>query len=41
MFIGYDGVTCGVRPTPYALGIDAIARLDAAVPADRTVRMPG
>jgi hypothetical protein len=41
IFIGNDGVACGVRPTQYALGTDAIARLDAAVPPDRTVRMPG
>lgn len=40
MVIGNDGVACGVRPTLYALGIDAVARLDAAVPPDRTVRMP-
>jgi hypothetical protein len=41
MLIGNDGVACEVRPTRYALGIDAVMRLDTFVPPDRTVRMPG
>jgi hypothetical protein len=40
LLIGDDGVTCRVEPTLYPVDAEALARLDAAVPAATTVRMP-